>query len=381
MRFVSPPKVEVRTHEQVRAFVERELQDSLAREDVVGLEAIYKRFGLVPDSVDLRALLTRVLAQQVVGYYDPRSKTLYVVEGADSAAAETTLRHELVHALQEQHVNVDSLQRLPGENDATTAVHAALEGMATFVQFGTGGVAIRAPGTWERVRASIRENMERTPVLADAPFIVRETMLFPYLSGAEMARRAADHGGSDSLLARLPRSTEQVMHADAYYGKNGGPPDAPTAVTLPTPSVGRVVHANTLGEFETRLLLFHHLQDLDRAARGAGGWDGDRVAVVRTPQGDAVVWVTVWDTEVDAAEFYDAMSDVVSHRYEGVNPTEPAPGAKAPNAGSSRQWSAGPRAVFLRGTSIGGRPAVMYLDAPTGVPATLIDLTKVTLRE
>jgi hypothetical protein len=91
--------------------------------------------------------------------------------------------------------------------------------------------------------------------------------------------------------------------------------------------------------------------------------------------------VTVWDTEVDAAEFYDAMSDLVSHRYEGVNPTAPPVGKKAPDAGSSKQWTAGARTVFLRGTTVAGRPAVMYLDAPTGVPATLIDLAKVTLRE
>jgi len=341
------------------------------------MEAAYKRLGLMPDSVSLPALLSRVLAQQVVGYYDPRSKTLYVVEGADSAAAETTLRHELVHALQDQHVNVDSLQRVPGQNDATTAIHAALEGEATFVQFGTGGIAIRAPGTWDKVRADIRDNMERTPVLADAPLVVRETLLFPYLSGAELARRAADHGGSDSLLRRLPVSTEQVMHADAYFGKDGGKPDAPTVVTLPAPSVGRITHENTLGEFETRLLLFQHTQDLDQAARAAMGWDGDRFAIVRTPQGDALVWVTVWDTDLDAVDFYGAMGDVVPRRYEGAR----AAATTANATPSTRQWTADGRAILLRSTTIGGRPAVLYVDAPAGVALPLIDVGKVTLRE
>lgn len=390
MKFVSPARVEVRTHEQVRAFVERELQDSLARADVVGMEAAYKRLGMIPDSLDLRALLSRVLAQQVVGYYDPRSKTLYVVEGADSAAAETTLRHELVHALQDQHVNVDSLQRIPGENDATAAVHAALEGEATFVQFASGGITLRAPGTWEKVRAAIRDNMERTPVLADAPLVVRETLLFPYLSGAELARRVADHGGSDSVLRRLPTSTEQVMHADAYYGKDGGRPDLPTTITLPAPSVGQVTHANTLGEFETRLLLFQHTQDLDQAARAAMGWDGDRFAIVRTPQGDAFVWMSVWDSEVDAVDFYDAMSDVVPRRYEGARAAAVAPapaavrsgrGVPQQPAGNVRQWTAAGRSIVLRGVTVQGRPCVLYVDAPEGVPLPLVDVTRVTLRE
>lgn len=381
MHFVSPPKVEVRTHEQVRSFVERELQDSLARADVVGLEQAYKRFGLVSDSVDLRALLVRVLAEQVVGYYDPRSKTLYVVEGADSAAAETTLRHELVHALQDQHVNVDSLQRMAGENDATTAAHAALEGEAMFVQFGSGGVALRAPGTWDQVRTSIRNNMERTPVLASAPFIIRETLLFPYLSGAELARRVAERGGSDSLLRRLPRSTEQVMHADAYFGHDGGPPDAPTAITLPAPTVGTVTHANTLGEFETRLLLFHHLQDLDQAARSAAGWDGDRFVTIRTPQGDAIAWLTVWDTDVDAVEFMEAMGAVIPIRYPAAHFATTAAGRKPAGRDDAREYIAGDRALILRLSTVQGRPVVLYVDAPAGTSPALLDLTRVTLHE
>ena len=107
------------------------------------------------------------------------------------------------------------------------------------------------------------------------------------------------------------------MHADAYFGTDGKI-DAPTAITLPAPSVGRVTHENTLGEFETRLLLFQFTQDLDLAARAAMGWDGDRFAIVRTPQGDALVWLTLWDSDVDAVDFFGAMSDVVPRRYEGA---------------------------------------------------------------
>ncbi len=377
LKFVTPPKVEVRTAEQVRGYVERQLNDSLARDDLASLEAAYKRFALIPDSVDLRALLGRLLAQQIVGYYDPPSKTLYIVEGADSAAAETTLRHELVHALQDQHLDVDSALRIAGQSDRAIAAQSALEGEATFAQFASLGIALRGPGAWERIRGQIRDNMDRTPAIADAPFVVRETLLFPYLSGAEFARRLADRGSGDSLLTRLPQSTEQVLHADAYFGRNGGPPDVPRTVVLPTPNGGTIVRQNTLGEFATRLLLFHHLQELDEAARAALGWGGDRFAVIRTPQGDAFAWVTVWDTAEDAAAFYDALGSVIPKRY----PDAAVVSSDATPGGGRRYTADRSRALVLQPGEVGGLSAVLYVDAPAGSSRSLIDLAKVTLRE
>ena len=52
------------------------------------------------------------------------------------------------------------------------------------------------------------------------------------------------------------------------------------------------------------------------ARRAAGGLDGDRLAVVRTPSGDAVVWASVWDTSIDAADFLDAVMDAMRKRYD-----------------------------------------------------------------
>jgi hypothetical protein len=375
MRFVSPPKVEVRSADQVRAYVQKQLDDSLARRDVAATEAAYKRLGLIGDSVNLRDLLGRILEKQIVGYYDPPSKTLYIVDGADSAAAETTLRHELVHALQDQHANLDSIERSGGDEDRSNAAHAALEGLASYAQFASSGVALQAPGAWDRVRGEIRDNMERTPILAEAPFVVRETLLFPYLSGAEFARRFVDRGGGDSLLKRLPTSTEQVLHADAYFGKGGGKPDAPTTVTLPVPNGGTVTHAGTLGEFQIRLFLYQHLEDLDLAARAALGWDGDRYEVVHTPQGDAFAWLTVWDTPQDAAEFFDALGQTIPKHYPDAKLGTGAP------AGGRQYVAGGGRTLLLRALDVQGRSAVLYVDAPPGAPPALVDAAKVTLRE
>src|SRR5918912_995845 len=82
LRFKRPPRVESRSKEQLRQFLTRQLEDSLQAADIANQERVYKRLGMLPDSVDTRKLLVDLLSEQVVGFYDPRSKTLYVVEGS-----------------------------------------------------------------------------------------------------------------------------------------------------------------------------------------------------------------------------------------------------------------------------------------------------------
>ena len=103
-----------------------------------------------------------MLTEQVIGYYDPATKVLYVVKGADEKTVAITITHELVHALQDQYVNLDSLQKLTGDNDRLTAAQAVIEGQAQFEQLsimvgGSSNIALRVGGR-DRMREMIREN-------------------------------------------------------------------------------------------------------------------------------------------------------------------------------------------------------------------------------
>ena len=134
----------------------------------------------------------------------------------------------------------------------------------------------------------------------------------------------------------------------------------------------------------TRAEKEQELQDLTTAAQAARGWDGDRFAVVRTPQGDAFVWLTVWDGAQDAAEFYDAMGQIVPRRYSSARPGELPKGAGATakafaiNAGDG---GGAPRTVLLRALDVAGRSAVLYVDAPAAAGVDVMDVGRVTLRE
>ncbi len=371
LTFKSPPKVETRSKEQVRSFLEQRFREELTDQEIAGQEILYRRLGLISDTLHLREFLLDLLTEQVIGFYDPKTKVLYVVQGAPREQVGLVVAHELVHALQDQYMNLDSLQEVHGQNDRSLAAQAVIEGQATLVPIqAIAGPGAALPGGWDRVRDMIREEQSRMPIFASAPLLIQETLIFPYLTGAEFMRRfQAERRGQEPYGANMPVSTEQVLHPAKYFAS---PPDQPTTVTLPKPTAGTVLYEDGLGEFETRLFLFQHLHDQNDAIRGAAGWDGDRYEVIRTPHGDGVVWLSVWDSQVDAAEFGSDVEAVLARRF---------PRATVREGSAGKQYAVGGRTITVWGGEVAGRPAVLYEDLPDGVGPSLIDRRKVELRE
>jgi len=373
LKFKTPPRVEARSKEQVRDFVTRQFRDPQSLREFNGIEAAYKRLGMVPDTLDLKKFMVDLLAEQIVGYYDPKTKVLYVVNGSPPEAASITITHELVHALQDQYISLDSTQKVEGQNDRQSAAQAVFEGQAVYEQIaamlGGNNVAVNLPGGWDRVREMIRENQSSMPVFASAPVVIQETLIFPYLSGAEFVRNFKDRNPGREIYKDMPQSTEQIIHPAAYFGKR----DNPTDITLPSLTGVSPTYQNTLGEFETRLFLFQHLKDQNEAVRGASGWDGDRYELFNTARGQGIVWVTVWDSAVDASEFFDQLNSVVEKRY-GMKVSGP-PGV------TSRTYTAAGHTVEITTAEVAGRPVVMYVDVPAGAGTKVIDLNHVKLKE
>ncbi|HUH13919.1 MAG TPA: DUF6782 family putative metallopeptidase, partial [Longimicrobiales bacterium] len=229
-----------RSRAQLRAFVEEQLAEKLPPEELAGVEATYRAFGLLPDTLDLRALLLELYTEQVVGYYDPARDTLYLVDDVPAADLLDVLAHELVHALQDQHADLDALIDRSRGNDRQTAAQAAIEGHATLVMFAlqaaalTGGPVDMAalPNLAAELRPALEGHNERFPVFRDAPRIVRETLLFPYLGGAGFVQelwRAAAPDRPAPLGEHLPLSTEQVLHPRARFLQER---DEPTEIVL-----------------------------------------------------------------------------------------------------------------------------------------------------
>ena len=326
---------------------------------------------MIPDTMHLADLFVRVLTEQIIGYYDPKTKVLYVVNGAPEEYAGITIMHELVHALQDQYVNLDSLERIEHDDDRAAAAQAVIEGEATYEQIfimagGDGNIAAQLPGGWESMRATIREAQATQPVFSSAPMVIQETLLFPcHASTAPGLRSPASKARQSGQAAVRPTcrvSTEQLMHENAFFGKT---PDVPSEITLP--KIPGTVDENDFGEFGTRLFIYQHTHDQDRSIRASNGWDGDRYALVRTPAGDALVWATVWDSPGDAAEFMSAVDAVMLHRFN----------VKPRVVGERRRFETAKRTVDVDVREMSGRPVVLYIDVPTGTPTNLVDMSQI----
>ncbi|HWA59055.1 MAG TPA: hypothetical protein VG692_17510 [Gemmatimonadales bacterium] len=297
LRFRSPPRSAVRSRDQVRAYVLHKLEEELPSGKARGLEATYRLLGLLPDTLDLRTLMLDLYVEQIVGFYDPDSTTLFVVANADPTMLSTTVAHELVHALQHQYLPLDSIMRQTGDNDRLLAAQSVLEGQAVLVQL---QVAVpdqnlyAMPEFWETYREQVRGLQSRMPVFGKAPRILRESLIFPYLAGADFLRWWAGSELRDTIPygPRMPVSTEQILHPYRY-----GRGDRPITLRFTSPEP-HVLYEDVMGEFDLRVLtvdLSHAGPTADVATPLALGWGGDRFRVYETPAGPAMVWYIVWD--------------------------------------------------------------------------------------
>jgi hypothetical protein len=302
LRFDSPPRFAIRTKEQVRGYLLAKLDQEFPRAKVEGVEATYRLLELLPDTVQVRTLLLGLYAEQVAGYYDPDSTTLYAVEGAQGDQLRLVLAHELVHALQHEQLPLERMLKEVGNADRLAASQAVLEGHATVAMLGVmmpDRTMLLDPAFWRQYRDLVKAAQTSMPVFAAAPLILQEGLIFPYLSGAEFMRwwEMQGRGRALPLPEELPRSTEQILHPDRY--RSG---DAPVSVRFIDAAAG-VLHEDTMGELE--------LQIWTTVLRGGGevlselalGWGGDRFRVYRTPGGPALVAYSVWDDSVAARRF------------------------------------------------------------------------------
>ncbi len=334
LTFRREPGIAVRSADEVRAYLIHKLDDELPPDELERLVLAYRLFGMIPDTLDIRSLLLELYLEQVVGYYDPDSSALYVVRGADETTLRFTLAHELVHALQDQYLSLDSLLSLKRQNDRRMAAQAVLEGQATVASFLVAAPSLGAQlaeGSWGEYWRAVREQHKQMPVFNKAPLVIREGLVFPYLAGGQFVSWfMRQYPETVPFGARLPTSTEQVLHPERY--RRG---DAPVVLAFRLPEA---VYEDGLGEFETRILLTTLTGSDSVASQTAHGWGGDRYAVLAAPGGHALVWWTVWDTAAAADRF----------------------------AATLREWwsVALPRRLAVERTELGALPAVLVVAAP-----------------
>jgi len=303
--------------------------------------ALY-HIGLLAKPVDLVAIAEQALATQAGAYYSSTQKRFYMLVSPEGFAFDGLVVHELVHALQDQHFDLDKLlPRGTLDADHLLARRFVAEGDATFTMFLFAATDRRGVATTEMVHVLRGElaqlarmspsDMAKQNVFGVAATVVPKlagsltafeelppTLIVPifdsYIYGAEVVAAAYERGGwkaVDALYVDPPASTEQVLHPDTKLFTHR---EAPIPIELTAPKTETVLADLVLGELQWQI--YFQLWVPAQRIVASEGWGGDRVLVTRRADGGLCARiVTAWDTRPDAEEFRTAFVASLAKRF------------------------------------------------------------------
>ena len=204
-------------------------------------ESVLKKFGLLPRDFNLETFLVSLLREEVAGYYDPKTRTVNLLDWVPIEEQEPVMAHELTHALQDQEIGLQKWMKKGDkdlgeskkdptsadiENDEIdSAREAVIEGQAQAMMFQyalapAGHSITTSPAL---VGAMQEESLTGTPstkVFNEAPIFMKESLTFPYSYGMDFVIKLMQNGGKEkgfaALLRNPPHTTRQIMQPDTY---------------------------------------------------------------------------------------------------------------------------------------------------------------------
>jgi hypothetical protein len=309
-------RVERRSRVELERYLEFKIDEEFPEDRAALLSEAYELLGLLPRGIDLRGTLKGLYLEQVAGFYDPDSTTLFVLDDQPDEAIESLLVHELVHAIQDQSMDLDAITAPGLSNDRRVAAQAAIEGHATLVMFdflmqdqGSGASDLMdVPDFSERLGPALEAAQSQSPALTKAPLVLQETVLFPYRGGLGFVEALwKQRGGRPPPFGPdLPSSTEQVLHPEHFAE---GQRDMARSVELSVEAGWSRLYEDTLGELELGILL----ETVGASRAMAIGWGGDRYVLLGDGDGHrSLAWFGVWDTTEQRDRFVRALEPRLS---------------------------------------------------------------------
>ncbi len=325
LAILRPVKSGAQSRAEIERMIIRNLDEQTTPAEMHATEVALKKLGLATAEFQYRPFVVKLLTEQVAGYYDTKAQQFYLADWIELEGQKPVMAHELTHALQDQHFNLRRFEKWPkGDSDAELAAHALIEGDATLAM--TLYMAKHPLVALAFIRSLGSNNMS-SEQFKQAPRALRESLVFPYERGSEWATTVYKRGGwlaVSEAYAKLPQSSEQIMHPEKYFQY-----EVPVKVALP--DVRSMLGAgwkrldyDVNGEWSFYLILDQYLNAPAESKRAAAGWGGDRYVLYEGPRpGEALIaQLTAWDSESDAREFFDAYAKRNWRRYPGAKATE-----------------------------------------------------------
>ncbi len=324
LKLLTPLKKTLRSRDEIRAYVVREMDEEKKPAERYAEARSAEAFGLIPKGFDLDNFMVDLLTEQIAGLYDPKAREFYIADWIPLDDQRMVMAHELTHALQDQHFQIEAWEKAARPNDdAELAREAVLEGsaMAAMIDYllkGTGHSVEDLPAIDPSIFAG---DMSKSPKLQEAPQFLKDAMIFPYFGGLTFSTailKPAGWNGLSAVFMKPPLSTQQILHPALY--KSG---KAPAQVTIPAfeqllGADWTKIDENVMGEFGWKEILKQFLGE-ERATPLAAAWGGDRYVLYEQKQTKRLILVARLhlDSEEHAARFFGQYSEALEKKYSG----------------------------------------------------------------
>ncbi len=384
----SAVKRQLTTRAAVESYLEEKFNDDAGAKRLQRDEIVLKKFGLLDHDFELKPFLLALLKEQIEAYYDSKTKTVNLLDWVDPDEQKPVMAHELTHALQDQHSDLEKWDdQTPDDvshdaaddqdhlarDEMDTARDAVAEGQATAVMMDyilkpLGKSLIKDPEVLDIVKSQM-DSTEDSPVMARAPLLLSESMLFPYREGLSFEQGIWMDQGQTAAFAgtldRPPTSSWEIVNPRVYEQKR-----IPAIPLLPNihPLVDPLYVPYDIGQIgELDVHIITELFGGDNAARDlTPAWDGGlywagqlRSATTPAEQADtksiSLFYLSVWKDAGSAQVFARLYAKSLGRKYARVGVVETSPGSTPAANGSVEQvysTNEGPVLITTRGKMV-----------------------------
>jgi hypothetical protein len=333
------------SRDQVEAYVNKHNGEDEDAKRLRRSELVLKKFGLLPRDFDLGTFLVALLKEQVAGYYDPKTKTVNLLDWLGVDQQKPVLAHELTHALQDQSFNLEKYMK-PADGDlakkkevtaqdiendeVSTTRQAVVEGQAMVVlvdyMLEPMGLSLKdSPKVVQSLKDGMLVGTADAVQFHNAPIYMKEALTFPYRYGIDFIADLLIDEGKEKAFADLfrnpPRTTRQIMEPKTYLsGERLEPMNVPDL---------RQVFKNyerfdvgAVGEFDVAVLIDQYAGS-PVSNKLYLDWRGGYYYAVR-PKGDpaaplGLLYASRWSSPEKAANFAAIYASALSKRYLHVH--------------------------------------------------------------
>ena len=384
----SSVKRRLTTRAAVEAYLEKKFNEDQGTKRLQRDEIILKKFGLLDKDFELRPFLLALLKEQIEAYYDSKTKTVNLLDWVSVDEQKPVMAHELTHALQDQHSNLekwdnqtpDSVSHTAAgdtehlaKDEMDTARDAVAEGQATAVMMDyilkpLGKSLIKDPEVVNIIKNHMTSSAN-SPVMARAPLVLSESMLFPYQEGLSFEQDVWMDKGREAAFAgtldRPPTSSWEILNPRDYERRQIPPiPLLPNIHPL-VDKLYKPYDIGQLGELDVKIMteLFggeDASRDLTPAWDGGLYWAGQLRSAQTPAEQDStkslsIFYLSVWRNTDSAQVFARLYANSLGRKYSSLKPDLSAQ-ASAPTAdGTTEQvfsTNEGPVVITTRGKMV-----------------------------